>query len=70
MLGQEMKFTSSQWIAWMGATIAASLTLSSFAFTYFESKADALVKRQSVETSLQIISADVKDILRKMPRER
>lgn len=49
------KFNTSTWIPWLGATVMAALTLCAFLFTQFETKADSLDKRNSLEKRLDRI---------------
>lgn len=35
------KFSTTQWITWLGATLTACVTLTAFAYQTFQTKADA-----------------------------
>lgn len=40
-----MKFTTAQWVAWIGATLTACIGLTSFAYQNFETKDSANEKK-------------------------
>lgn len=61
-MGTRNLFDSAQWIAWIGATGTACLLLSNFAFTHFESRADAQQKRADDRASLLEIKETMKDL--------
>lgn len=57
-----MKFSTVQWITWVGAAVAAAVGLSAFAFTQFETKMDSMDKRTAIEKRLDRIEGKV-DVL-------
>lgn len=52
-----MRLSNAQWIAWLGSTLVAALTLSAFAFGTFETKQDAKDKKQDLVERLVRIEA-------------
>lgn len=50
--------TFAQWISWIGATLAAAMAASAFAFTHFESKEAA--KEWRAETSARLARIEAK----------
>jgi len=54
----------AQWLSWLGATLAAAVTASAFAFTHFESQSGAKEKRDEIVRRLERIE-DKLDKLRR-----
>jgi hypothetical protein len=53
VMNAEMKNPSMvTWVRWLGATMLASLTLTAFAYTNFETKDEAKEKKQDIVKSL------------------
>lgn len=61
-----MKFTTAQWVAWLGATMVAAATLSAFAYRNFETIEHAKETKQDLKEMLTEIKADVKDLKREL----
>lgn len=54
-----MKFTSAQWLAWLGATLVAAVTLSTAATGLFETKADSKDKRDQIIMRLDRLESKI-----------
>lgn len=54
-----------QWIAWLGATLIASVTMCAFVYSNFETVDHAKETRQEFREMLQEVKADVKELLRR-----
>ena len=48
-----MPIKMNQWIAWLGATIVAALTMASFAFTTFETKDHVQETKQDLRLEIR-----------------
>jgi hypothetical protein len=46
------KIATTQWIAWITATLVAALTMSSYVFGNFETKQDAIDKRAQIQAEI------------------
>ena len=54
-----MGITPSQWIAWIGAALAAAFAMTTATFTAFETKAESRDKREAIEKRLDRIEQKV-----------
>lgn len=59
-------FSAEQWIAWIGATVAAAVMLSAYAFTNFETKEESKEKRESIEKRLDRIDDKLDRVIEAM----
>lgn len=56
-------FSTEQWIAWLGATVTAALTMAAYAFSTFETKADVKDIFQLIDKRLDRIEVKLDNIL-------
>jgi len=67
-VGSRQLFDNAQWIAWLASTAAACIALSSFSFTFFESKTDAKDKQERDQASLLEIKQSIQIMQSSMDR--
>ena len=56
----------SVWMAWLGATLVAAVTMSAFAFSTFETKGEAMEKKHDIVKSLDEIKTELHELNRKV----
>lgn len=61
MPGDKVKF--STWVAWIGATMAAALTMSAYAFSTFETKVQVRVYMGLMEKRLDSIDRKLDQLI-------
>ena len=57
--GGDVRFRTEQWIAWIGATMVAALTMAAFAFTTFETQDHAKESKADLNQGIIEIKNDM-----------
>lgn len=55
-------FDTTQWIAWLGATVVACMALTAFAYQNFETKDDAKEKKSDIVQRLDRIETKLDEL--------
>lgn len=62
-MGSKNPFTIPQWIAWLGATVAAAMSMMSYAQTTFQTKEHAKDKQVETDRRLERIENKIDALL-------
>ncbi len=63
-----MKFSTEQWLAWLGATVVAAMTMAAYAFSTFETKDFSELRSVSLERRLDRIEGKVDMLVERRSR--
>ena len=62
----EPNFKAVDWLKWMGATVVASVTLTAFAYSNFETKTDAKERKAEIVKSIDELKESIKELTKEM----
>lgn len=65
-----MRFKTETWVAWIGATVAAALTMAAFAFATFETKEHSKEVKEDIAERLTRIESKIDDLPKAWGRAR
>lgn len=63
-----MKFSTTQWISWIAATVSAAVVLTAFAYQNFETKEDSKEKKQDIMEAIRSMDQKVDKLDRKVDK--
>ena len=67
-MGTRQLFSSAEWLAWLGATLAACVTLTSFIYANFETRAGSEQTQESNQATLSEIKSSLNTMQQSIDR--